>query len=122
VLRAQRRQGFDRVMGFGASQGRRCRGLGEDDGAAGPGMVWVDGVACSGTAPGAQRRGLREDNVVVGSGTTSRAWGRRLRGQRRHRLGSGKMAACKGDRPWSVTTVRRLWVGLDNGAEVPGRS
>jgi hypothetical protein len=64
---------------------------------------------------GQWRRGLREDNVVVGSGTASQAWGWRMCGRRRHRLGSGKMAAHKGARPWSGTTAWRLRGGLDNG-------
>jgi hypothetical protein len=33
------------------------------------GTVWVDSIADSGMVPGAQRRGLKEDNVVAGSGT-----------------------------------------------------
>jgi hypothetical protein len=56
------------------------RGLGEDDEATGLGMTQVDGVAGSGMAWGAQLHGLGEDDVVVSSGTASRAWGWRLRG------------------------------------------
>jgi hypothetical protein len=33
--------------------------------------AWIDGVAGSGTASGAQHRGLKEDNVVAGLGMTS---------------------------------------------------
>jgi hypothetical protein len=55
-----------------------------------------DGVVGSGTASGAQRHSLGEDNIVVGSGMASRAWGRRLHGRRCHRLGSGEMVSCKG--------------------------
>jgi hypothetical protein len=66
-LWAQGRCGFDGVAGSGR------RGLREDDGAADPGMVWVIGIAGSGTARGAQRHGLGKDNVVAGSRTASRA-------------------------------------------------
>jgi hypothetical protein len=45
---------------------------------------------------GSRHHVIGEDNVLAGSGTMSWAWGWRLRGQRHHRLGSGKMAACKG--------------------------
>jgi hypothetical protein len=85
-------------------------------------MAWVDGVAGSRTTSGAQHRGLGEDNIVAGSGTTSRAWGRHMRGRRCHQLESGKMAARKGARPWSGTTTRRLRGGLNDGAEAPGRT
>jgi hypothetical protein len=60
------------------------------------GKAWVSGIVGSGTVRGAQRRGLREDDVVAGSGMASRAWGQGLRCRRCHRLGSGKMVACKG--------------------------
>jgi hypothetical protein len=65
---AQGWHSFDGVTCFG------CRRLGEDDGTAVLGTAWVDGIACSGTARGAQRRGLGEDDVVAGSGMMSRAW------------------------------------------------
>jgi hypothetical protein len=97
-------------------------GLGEDDGAMGPGIVQVDGVTGSGTASGAQRRGLREDNIVAGSRTASWAWRQHLCGQRHHWLRSGKMAACKGARLWSRTTARRLRGGLDDSVEAPRRT
>jgi hypothetical protein len=61
-----------------------------------PGRARVIGVTGSRMARGAQRRGLGEDDVVVGSGTTSRAWGQCLQCRRCHRLGSGKMMARKG--------------------------
>jgi hypothetical protein len=53
----------------------RCR-FGEDNCAMGPKTARVDGVMGSGTVPGAQCRGLVEDNVVAGSRTVSQAWGR----------------------------------------------
>jgi hypothetical protein len=74
----------------------------------GLGTAWVDGVTGSGMASGAQRHGLRVDNFVAGLRTASRTWGRRLHGQRRHRLGSRQMAMRKGARPWSGTMARRL--------------
>jgi hypothetical protein len=80
-------------------------------------MARVDGVVGLRMVPGAQRHRIMEDNIVVGLGTASRTWGRCLRGQRCHQLGSGKMAAHKGARPWSRTMARRLWVGLDDGVE-----
>jgi hypothetical protein len=39
----------------------------------GPGASWVDGIIGLGTASGVQCRGLGDDNIVVGSGTTLRA-------------------------------------------------
>jgi hypothetical protein len=84
VLWAQGRHGFDGVMGSGTLWGRRCRGLGQDDGTVGSGTTWVDNVVGSGTALGAQHRGLREDNIVVGSRTVSQAWGQCVRGRRHH--------------------------------------
>jgi hypothetical protein len=76
-------------------------------------------------ALGAQHRGLREDDVVAGSGTASRAWGQGMCCRLRHRLGSGKMVARKGlDRGQErlcggsgvdSTMARRLWGGLDDG-------
>jgi hypothetical protein len=101
---------------------RWCHGLREDDGAMGPGIVRVDGVTGSGMASGAQRRGLREDNIVAGSRTASWAWRQHLCGQQHHWLKSGKMAACKGARLWSGTTVRRLRGGLDDSVEAPWRT
>jgi hypothetical protein len=86
--------------------------LGEDDGTAGLGTAWVDGVIGSRMVWGAQHRGLGEDDVVAGSGTVSRSWGLCLHGRRRHRLESRKMAACK-----RASTV----VGND-GAEDMGRT
>jgi hypothetical protein len=74
------------------------------------------------TAPGAQRHGLGEGNVVAGSGMASHAWGWRLHGRRCHRFLSGKMAAHKGARPWSGMTARRLQGGLNNSVEAPGRT
>jgi hypothetical protein len=61
-----------------------------------PGWCGFDGVVGSGTASGAQRHSLGEDNIVVGSGMASRAWGRRLHGRGCHRLGLGEMASRKG--------------------------
>jgi hypothetical protein len=84
--------------------------------------VQVDGVVGSGMASGAQRRGLGKDNVVAGSGMTSQAWGRCLRGQRCHRLRLGKVMECKGDRPWLGTMAWRLQGGLDDGTEAPERT
>jgi hypothetical protein len=46
---------------------------GGDNGAVGLGTTWVDAVAGSGMAPGAQHRGRREDNVVAGLRTVP-AW------------------------------------------------
>jgi hypothetical protein len=88
----------------------------------GAGMAWVDYVAGLGTAPGGQRHGLGEDNIVAGSRTTLRAWGWLLRGRRRHQLGSVKMAARKGARPWSGTMAQRIWGGLNDGTEALGRT
>jgi hypothetical protein len=48
----------------------RC-GLGEDDGATGPGTARIDRITDSVTEPGAQRHELREDNIVAGSGMAS---------------------------------------------------
>jgi hypothetical protein len=121
ALRAQGRCGFDGITGSSASWGRRHRGLREDDGVAGPVTVWVDCVTGSGTAPDAQHHGLRENNVVVSSRTVSWASGRCRRGRWHHRLMSGKMAARKGARSWSGTTVHRLWGGLNDGTETPRR-
>jgi hypothetical protein len=73
-------------------------------------------------ASGAQRRGLGEDDIVAGSKTVSRAWGRCLHGRRLHRLGSEKMTARKGARPWSGMMTQRLWGGLNDGAEVSERT
>jgi hypothetical protein len=53
-------------------------------------------VVGSGIAWGAQCHGLGEDDIVVGSGMVSRAWGQGLHCQRHHWLGSEKMAARKG--------------------------
>jgi hypothetical protein len=108
TLRAKGWCGFDGVVGSRASWGRRHRELGEDNGVAGLGTVWVNGITGSGTVPGAHRHGLREDNIVAGSETTSRAWGRCMRGRWRHWLGSGKMAARKGARSWLGTMRQRL--------------
>jgi hypothetical protein len=103
-------------------RGRWCHGLREDDGATGPGMAWVDGVMVSGMARGAQRRGLGEDNNGMSSGIVMWAWGHRMCGRQRHWLGSGKMAAYKGARPWSGTTAWRLQRGIDDGGEAPRRT
>jgi hypothetical protein len=65
ALRAQGRRRFDGVAGSG------CHRLGEANGTAGLGMAWVVGIAGLGTAQGAQRRGLGEDDVVAGLGTAS---------------------------------------------------
>jgi hypothetical protein len=91
-----------------ASRGRQRRGLGEDDGATGLETAQADGVVGSRTVWGAQHHGFKEDNIVAGLGIASQAWGRRLRGRWRHRLGSGKMVARKYPRPWLGMTVRRL--------------
>jgi hypothetical protein len=69
ALRAQGQRRFDGVVGFGH------HGLREDDRAAGPGTARVIGVTGSGTARGAQRRGLREDDVFACLAMTSQAWG-----------------------------------------------
>jgi hypothetical protein len=121
VLQAQGRRGFDGIVGSGASQGWRCRRLGEDDGTAGQGTVLVNGVASSRMASGAQYRRLIEDNIVVGSGTSSQSWGWHLRGRRRHQLGSGKMVACKGARPWLRMMARMLRGGLNDGTDALGK-
>jgi hypothetical protein len=119
ALWAQGWHGFNSVACSGH------HGLGEDDGAAGPGTAWVDGVAGSRTVWGAHHRGLREDDIVVGLGTASWAWRRRLCGQRCHWLRLGKMAVCKGfDRGRErrcggsredLTTTRRFRGGLNDG-------
>jgi hypothetical protein len=78
---------------------RRIR---EDDGTAGPGMAWVDGITSSGMAPSAQRREL---------GRTTLLWAQ----ERRHRLGDsacvvgGVIGSGRG-RWWHVK-------GLDRGRE-----
>jgi hypothetical protein len=88
----------------------------------GPRMARIDSVMGLGMVLGAQRRGLREDNIVVGSGMVSQAWVRRLRGQRHYGLESAKMAARKGASPWTGTMAWRLRGGVDDGAETPGRT
>jgi hypothetical protein len=85
-------------------------------------MAWVDDVMGSGMAWGAQCHGLREDDGVAGSGTTSQAWGWSLHGRRHHQRGSGMMAARKGARPWSRTMAQRLQGGLDDDTEALGRT
>jgi hypothetical protein len=65
-LQAQGRRMFDSIVGSGQ------RRLGEDDNAAGPGMVRVIRVAGLGTTRGAQRCELGEADVVVGS--TMASW------------------------------------------------
>jgi hypothetical protein len=74
VLWAQGRHRFNSVTNSGR------HGLREDDCIAGPGMVRVIGVVGLGTERGAQRCGLGKDDVVVGSGTASQAWGQGLCG------------------------------------------
>jgi hypothetical protein len=82
---------------------RRRHGLGEDDGAVGSRTAWVDSIMGSGMAQGAHHHGLMVDDNVAGSGIVSRAWGRRLRDRRHHRLGSGMMAVHKGlDHGWET--------------------
>jgi hypothetical protein len=79
---------------------RRCRGLGNGTGGT---TLWAQGEwRCW--------------------GTTSWAWGRCLRGRLHHQLRSGKMVARKRARPWSKMMARRLWGGLDDDAEAPGRT
>jgi hypothetical protein len=78
--------------------------------------VRVDGTADSRTAQGAQHHGLGDDDVVAGLRTALQAWGQCLRGQRRHRLGSGKMAARQGAPPLSKSMTRRLRGGHNDGA------
>jgi hypothetical protein len=90
VLWAQGPCGFSGIAGYGR------HGLREDDNTAGLETMWVDGIASSRMARGAQRSGLGEDDVVAGSGTALHTWGRHLRGRRHRRLGSGKMAVHKG--------------------------
>jgi hypothetical protein len=58
----------------------------------------------------------------MGSGTASWAWGRCLCGQRRHRLGLGKMAAHKGASTMVGNDGAETPGGLDDGAEAPGRT
>jgi hypothetical protein len=102
-------------VGSTASRALGHRGLGEDDGTAGPGMARVDGVVGLGMAHGAPCCRFGEEDLVAGSGMTSRAWGRCLRGRWHHRLGLGKMAVLKGDRPWSGMIARRLRGELNDG-------
>jgi hypothetical protein len=74
------------------------------DGVAGSGMTWRcgpgDGVGCQhrglGNGAGCTMSQVGEDDVVAGSETVPRAWGRGLRGRRCHQLRSGKMEARKG--------------------------
>jgi hypothetical protein len=66
VLQAQGWRGFDGILSSRAWGGG-------DNGAVGLGTTWVDAVAGSGMAPGAQHRGRREDNVVAGLRTVP-AW------------------------------------------------
>jgi hypothetical protein len=66
ALRAQGWRGFDNIVGSGTLKGRRCHGLGEDDGVAGLGTAWVDDVAGSGMVRGAQHHGL--GNGITGVG------------------------------------------------------
>jgi hypothetical protein len=120
VLQAQGWHGFDNITSSGASRGRWHCGLREDDDTTGPGTVRVNGITGLGTTPGAQYHGPREDNVVVGSGIASQAWGWRLRGQRCHRLGSRKMAVHKWARPWLGTTTLRLRGRFNDGVEALG--
>jgi hypothetical protein len=90
----------------------------------GPRTTWVDGIMGSGMMLSPQHRRLGENDVVAGSRTASRAWGQRLCGRRHHRLGSRKMATCKGvDRGWErwressevdSTMMRRLQGGFDD--------
>jgi hypothetical protein len=65
VLQAQGRRRFDGIAGSGH------RRLVEDNDAAGPGTVWVIGVARSGMACGAHRHRLGENKVVAGLGTAT---------------------------------------------------
>jgi hypothetical protein len=78
ALRAQGWREFDSISSSG------CRGLWEDDDVMGPGRAWVISIMGLRTVRAAQHHGLREDIVVAGSGTTMRAWGRRLCGRRHH--------------------------------------
>jgi hypothetical protein len=113
ALQAQGQCRFDGVVDLETSWGwQHC----------GPGTAWVNGVTGLGTARGAQRRALGEDDVVVGLRTASQAWGRRLCGRWCYRLGSGKMAAHKGPLPWSGTTVWMLRGGLNDGTVAPERT
>jgi hypothetical protein len=95
ALWAQGRRGFDGIAGSGR------RGLREDDGSVDTGRVRVISIMGSGMVWGAQHRGLEEDDIVAGLGTTSLAWGRGPRCPQRHWLGSRKMATRKGlDHGW----------------------
>jgi hypothetical protein len=109
-------RGIDDVPGSRTSCSQWRPGLGEDDSAAGLGMARLGSIAGLGTAWGAQRHGLGEDNIFAGSRTTSQAW------RWHHRLGSGKMAMRKGARPWTGTTAWRFRGGLDDGMEASGRT
>jgi hypothetical protein len=92
----------------------------------------LDDITGLGMAHCAHHRGLREDDVVAGSGMAMRAWGRGLYCRWRHRLESGKMVVHKGlNRGWErwcggsgedSMMARRLWGGLDDGVEAPGRT
>jgi hypothetical protein len=72
------------------------------------------------------RHGLWEDDDVVGLGTTSVdniVGSRTASGAQHHKLREGNIvAARKGARPWSAMMARRLWGGLNDGAEDPGRT
>jgi isopentenyl diphosphate isomerase/L-lactate dehydrogenase-like FMN-dependent dehydrogenase len=92
---ARRRCELRDGAGSTASWALRHHGLREDDDVAGLGTMSVDNIVGSRTASGAQRHRLREGNIV---------------------------AARKGARPWSAMMARRLWGGLDDGAEDPGRT
>jgi hypothetical protein len=74
VLREQGQRRFNGVTGSGHHE------LEEDNDTMVPGMAWVISITGSGTAWGAQCHGLEEDDVVVGSGMASWAWGQGLCG------------------------------------------
>jgi hypothetical protein len=71
VLWAQGHHGFDGVACSRTSRGRQRHGLGEDDGAMGLRMAWVDVIVGLGTVWGTQCRRLGEDDGVAGSGMAS---------------------------------------------------
>jgi hypothetical protein len=65
ALRAQGRHGFDSVPCPETSRGRQRHGLGEDDGAVGPGMVQVNNIMAREWCP---------VHNIVGLGRTMLLW------------------------------------------------
>jgi hypothetical protein len=86
-----------------------------DDGTAGLGTTLVNDVVGTTMAWGAQRHGLREDDVVAGSRTASRDWDDACMVDGSTGSGQGRWQHIKGPQSWSGMTVWRLQGGLDDG-------